>query len=867
MEVLDNRTIDGIGANVSDGICLCKNLVSRRLASDSDDDDDDSTTNFNDSEVLRNTLILYGGIFVGAIIVFCFVRRLFPSAYNVRNTVHRLKTNLAEDQHGFFSWAWKVWDISEAEFLQECGVDATCYLRILNIGFRLSLVGLFCSIWLLPTYYTADYSSDNEPITDWLVKTTIAHVPSGDNRLYATVFASYVFFLYSMRLVLNEFQWFINIRHQHLRRPIPRHFTVLVRNIPAELEIKSNAMLAAFFRKCFSDDAVLEARLPLTSSNLNRAISMRDRSLADLEHSLALLQKTGERPTHREQLMGMHGDEVDSIEYYTQQLEERNAEVSRQMEALEAIATGSQPLSSSSNGAQTVSNDPLGDPQSSSLLESSNETDTKHQSRLAGSEIGNSAACGPSSGPSHFVAKTLGTTTAVAKKATTAVTTAATQAATGAVDLVMGREDGIPYSAGFVVFSKLSTSNAALQMIHHETPFSMRTLEAPDPEDVVWKNVGRTHKDLQSGKVISIALTVTLCLVWTIPTSFIASLSHAEDAREDVGWLDDLFDKYPNMTVFIELVAPLLLVILNSILPAIFGLITRFEGHIGSGTVQASKFIKLAAFMIIQTFFVSAVSGTVTQSISSAVEDPSQIVEFLATTLPSQGTYFVQLVIIITVQFSSFELLRVIPIIFAAVRGCVGPRLTEKERSKRHWGFLRPLSDPLFFQQAFFASQIILFYVILMVYCPLYPLAPLVTAICFQVMGSVCRHQFIYIYPTKPDSGGKFLVNFVQFILLAMFLAQLTIVGMLALNKAPTQVALYIPLLCITVLFILYMQQLHFRVARYLPTHACLEEDLARGENPDLSFLHGTYIQPALAAERNSQPDPSLMSDDLVVET
>lgn len=47
---------------------------------------------------------------------------------------------------------------------------------------------------------------------------------------------------------------------------------------------------------------------------------------------------------------------------------------------------------------------------------------------------------------------------------------------------VLGSGDGTPLDAGFVVFSKLSTTHAALQMIHHPRPFVMDVQEAPMPD-------------------------------------------------------------------------------------------------------------------------------------------------------------------------------------------------------------------------------------------------------------------------------------------------------------------------------------------------------------------------------------------------
>lgn len=52
-----------------------------------------------------------------------------------------------------------------------------------------------------------------------------------------------------------------------------------------------------------------------------------------------------------------------------------------------------------------------------------------------------------------------------------------------AKSLVQGEEDGAYYSGGFLSFTSLRTTNAARQMVHHKSPFSMEVLQAPDPGD------------------------------------------------------------------------------------------------------------------------------------------------------------------------------------------------------------------------------------------------------------------------------------------------------------------------------------------------------------------------------------------------
>ena len=110
---------------------------------------------------------------------------------------------------------------------------------------------------------------------------------------------------------------------------------------------------------------------------------------------------------------------------------------------------------------------------------------------------------------------------------------------------------------------------------------------------------------------MSLGLTVTICLLWTIPMTFIASLSTVEGLREEIEFIDDMLRKFPFLIPVFEIAAPLFVVMVNALLPTILETVTLLEGPISGAVIEASLFVKLAAFMIIQTFFVSAISGSV----------------------------------------------------------------------------------------------------------------------------------------------------------------------------------------------------------------------------------------------------------------
>jgi hypothetical protein len=111
---------------------------------------------------------------------------------------------------------------------------------------------------------------------------------------------------------------------------------------------------------------------------------------------------------------------------------------------------------------------------------------------------------------------------------------------------------------------------------------------------------------------------------------------------------------------------------------------------------------------------------------------------------------------------------------------------------------------------------------------------------------SVYRHHFVYVYPTRPDSGGKLWINFIRILLVCILIAQFTIFGLLGLKQAKIGAPLMIPLIIIQVLFGAYIKQMHFIVATSLPSRDCLENELPNGDA--LKDFRGAYVQPELKA-------------------
>lgn len=263
-----------------------------------------------DSDVLRNTFLVYGSMLLIIGLVFCTLRQIFPRPFTIRQWVPQLQSPLAAQRYGFLSWIWYLnTQITEDEILEHCGLDALCFLRTLTMGYKLCKMGAFQAIWLMPLYAT---SVPDHDARDPIVRITASPVPAGSIRLIGTVLATNIFILYTMYTILVEFQWFIEKRHKFLRQPKVYNYSVYIRNVP--LSYRSNERLSRYLEHCLpGHDLILETRLRVKTTQLQRTVQQRDRILDRFEMALVREKHTGSTVTHQQGGF-FRGTRVPSIE-------------------------------------------------------------------------------------------------------------------------------------------------------------------------------------------------------------------------------------------------------------------------------------------------------------------------------------------------------------------------------------------------------------------------------------------------------------------------------------------------------------------------------------------------------------------------
>ena len=635
--------------------------------------------------------------------------------------------------------------------------------------------------------------------------------------------------------------------------------------------MQSDTAIKEYFRNCFSHNAVVDGDVALCIPKLEALVAKRNALISKFEHAINIRFIKGEEPMHSTKLIG--GEKVESIPAYKEQLEELNKEISETIDQIVAEKEARR-MHDDEEAEIGMTTKHVSTPAVPGEVDASS---TEFGSVAGGSVAGKSVksmkstTVVPASGAGSVAGVSVITEEPAMEESVLAneeddksVKSSGSSAQinmsgalSGLRDLVV-TEEGSARSAAFVTFADLVSANMALQSIHNHEPWDMVAQNAPRPDLVNWGNIGITNHTKQIGELISLALSGALCIFWTIPVAFVSSFSNVEGLVQIFPFLQEPIDKYPWFSNLMAQLAPLILVCFISILPYILLFFVTFEKPIEVASMQHPSLLsKLAAFTIIQTFFISTISGSLFESIQDIIDNPTSAVQILATTLPAQSAYFIQLIIVQNLLALGIELLRISPIaqewLGTLVKKIFGYNLTEKERNTSFLG-IRDIADPL---EYYFGRELgmktMLIMMVLYVYGCMSPITAYFTLAIFLLIAMGFRNQFIYVYPIANDSGGKLWLNFTRISITCMILAEIILCAVLFLKGGVVSGPLMIPLIVITILFDLYFKKRHYMVTNFLPLGDCAAKD-KENEGMTYEWLEDAYLQPAMA-KRLDYPD------------
>ena len=179
---------------------------------------------------------------------------------------------------------------------------------------------------------------------------------------------------------------------------------------------------------------------------------------------------------------------------------------------------------------------------------------------------------------------------------------------------------------------------------------------APEPRDILWSNIYVSKGAKKTRTLIADLVVLFIISFYILPVTII-SLLVSENAL--ISYSPRIAQLDRASAIFssgIALVQPLCLVGIQQLLPPLFIFIGRCEGIIAFSQVQMKAFARFFMFQVLNIFLVTAIAGSIFDTLAIIIENPETMLLMLGNSLPRMSSFFITYVTMRTFFGLGFEL-------------------------------------------------------------------------------------------------------------------------------------------------------------------------------------------------------------------
>ncbi|KAH9619753.1 hypothetical protein KSS87_002049 [Heliosperma pusillum] len=375
--------------------------------------------------------------------------------------------------------------------------------------------------------------------------------------------------------------------------------------------------------------------------------------------------------------------------------------------------------------------------------------------------------------------------------------------------------------SAFVTFKSrvAATLIAQSQQVSH--PFLWITEEAPEPRDMLWKNLSTPSRRLLLYKIGFFVAAALLTVFFAVPVAAVQGIAKFEKLKkwfppamaiqlifcrslEVAGMVDILLKEFscrPGLRSIVTGYLPSL--ILNGfiyIVPYSLLGIAQLAGYSSRSETEIKVCNMVFYFLVGNVFFLSLLSGSLLDELGQSFSHPGDIPSHLAHAVSAQADFFTTYILSDGLSGFSLEILQL--------------GLLTWDTIKTHTFGRGKKKSPYVFSLPYFRviPFVCLCFLIGMVYALVAPLL-LPFLVGYLYLGyAVYMNQIEDVYPTFYETCGRYWPYIHSYILFALILMQITMIGLFGLKSKPGASIATVPLLVLTILFNEYCK------LRFLPS-------------------------------------------------
>ncbi|KAM1484767.1 hypothetical protein TB2_035861 [Malus domestica] len=646
-----------------------------------------------------------------------------------------------------FAWIKEALSSTEQEVISMSGVDTAVYFVFLStvLGI-LVLSSLVLLPILLPVAATevgqklANATISNGTFSD-LDKLSMGHLKLKSPRLWAFLFGVYWVSFVTYFLLWKAYKHVSDLRATALMSPQakPEQFAILVRDIPNSLEGQIRKEQVDSYFKTVYPDTFYRSLVVTDNKEVDKIWEELEgfkKKLVRAEAVYALSKKTGNsegiRPTNKTGFLGLCGAKVDSIEYYTEKINELTPKLEAEQKA--------------------------------TLRE-------KQQ------------------------------------------------------------------NAALVFFTSRVTAAAAAQSLHAQLVDTWTVIDAPEPRQVLWPNLKIKFFQRQVRQYVVYIIVALTVVFYMIPIAAISAFTTLDNLKKLLPFLKPILKQEAITTVLEAYLPQIALIVFLALLPKFLLFLSKAEGIPSQSHAIRAASGKYFYFTIFNVFLGITVGGTLFSTFKTIEKDPNSLVDILASSLPSNATYFLTFVALKFFVGYGLELSRLVPLIIFHIKRKYLCK-TEAE-VKAAW-----LPSDLGYGTR--VPNDLLVITIVLCYSVIAPLILPFGVLYFGLGWLILRNQALKVYIPAYESYGRMWPHMQIRIIASLILYQVTMFGYFGVKRfyyAP----FLIPLPIMSLIFSFICSKKFYRFFQHTALEVAAHE---LKEIPNMEQVYRAFIPPSLSSEK-----------------
>ncbi|KAG5935690.1 hypothetical protein E4U60_003002 [Claviceps pazoutovae] len=347
----------------------------------------------------------------------------------------------------------------------------------------------------------------------------------------------------------------------------------------------------------------------------------------------------------------------------------------------------------------------------------------------------------------------------------------------------VGRGGGITLPTVFIEFYNQEAAQAAHQVLSHHRPLQMSSrLLGVRPDEVIWSSLRLTWWELIVRRFLILTLVTAAIIFWAVPSAFIGSISNIETVTKHFKFLHFL-NLLPK--VILNFIQSFLPAIALSLLMAIVPWLLRICGAISGipTTTRVELFVQNVyfAFQVVQVFLITTLTSAASSALGAILSNPLGAKDLLAANIPKASNFYLSYILI-----------------------------------QSYWGGVYPIYTTMG--------------VIALSYAFIAPLVLVFAAGGMFITQTVWKYNLMYVLDSDKDSKGLFYPRALIHLTIGLYLAEICLIGLLALKSAYAPLALMVLFFIFTGLVHISLSDAIAPLLLNLPQTLPLEEEIQAEE-------------------------------------